>query len=93
MSEWQTIDSAPKDGREIIAVFSNDYGYQDKPTVYGPWTVSFNGKEWVSSWDGYRVISSQTDFGTDYRDPDIEPTHWMPMPAPPAQAKKDEQAK
>jgi hypothetical protein len=85
---WRPISTAPKDGTEIIAVFSDDYGYQDKPTVYGPWTVSFDGRrqKWVSSWDGYRVISSQTDFGTDYHDPDIDPTHWMPMPPPPAPA-------
>ena len=65
-------------------MFSNDYGYQDKPTVYGPWTIRFAGGGWISSWDGYHVISSQTDFGTDYHDPDITPTHWMPMPDPPA---------
>ncbi len=84
LTGWQPIETAPKDGTEVLAVFSHDYGYQDKPTVYGPWTVSFWRGLWVSSWDGQRVISSQSDFGTDYRDPDIEPTHWMPLPEPPA---------
>lgn len=84
MSEWQDIQTAPKDGTEIIGCFSNDYGYQDKPTQYGPWTIRWDGREWVSSWDGYRVISSQTDFGESYHDPDIEPTHWMPLPTPPS---------
>lgn len=80
---WMPIATAPKDGTEIIGVFSCDYGYQVTPTVYGPWTIRFDGREWVSSWDGHRVISSQCDFGTDYHDPDIEPTHWMPMPPAP----------
>lgn len=83
MTGWQDMGTAPKDGTEILAVFVNDYGYQDKPTIYGPWTVRRDGKKWISSWDGERVIQSQSDFGTDYRDPDIDPTHWMPLPEPP----------
>lgn len=83
MGDWRDIDSAPKDGTEIIGVFSKDYGFQETPTIYGPWTMSFDGSKWVSSWDGWRVIQSQGDIWTDYRDPDIDPTHWMPLPPPP----------
>lgn len=82
--EWQDIEIAPKYGTEITGCFSNDYGYQDKPTQYGPWTIRWDGKEWVSSWDGYRVFSSMSDFGTDYHDPDIDPTHWQPVPSLPS---------
>jgi hypothetical protein len=83
--EWQTIDSAPKDGTEIIGIFCNDYGYQEKPTIYGPWTIAWDGKKWASSWDGSEVIESETDFGTSYKGPDVEPTHWMPLPPAPQQ--------
>lgn len=81
--KWHPIETAPKDGTEILGVFSNDYGYQEKPTVYGPYTVRFRDGKWVSSWDGSEVIRSQTDFGTEYEDV-MDPTHWQPIPAPPA---------
>ncbi len=80
---WQTIDSAPKDGTEIIAVHSSDYGYQDAATVYGPWTVAFRGGKWMASWDGSPVIESEGYWGTDHKVPDMDPTHWKPLPPPP----------
>lgn len=82
-SLWSPFETAPKDGTEIIAVFCSDYGYQEKPTVYGPYTIRWADGEWVSSWDGCRVVYSQTDFGTTYHDVDIPHTHWMPLPAAP----------
>lgn len=84
---WKDISSAPKDGTEIIGCFSCDYGYQTKPTVYGPWTIRWSNNEWQSSWEGSRVIDSQTDFGTQYKSPDIEPTHWTHLPELPAKTK------
>lgn len=77
--KWQPIGTAPKDGTEIIGVFWRRYD-ENTPTVYGPWTVSWDGRKWRSSWDGYEVIEYMSDFGTEYREPDMEPTHWKPMP-------------
>ena len=84
--EWKSIKTAPKDGTEIIGVFTKDYGFQEKPTVYGPWTIAWDGKKWRSSWDGVEVVEYMSDFGTEYKGPDIEPTHWMPLPNPPIDA-------
>jgi len=84
---WRPIETSPKDGTEIIGVFSNDYGYQDTPTMYGPWTMAWRG-EWVSSWDGEQVIQSQSDFGTNYHEIAPDPTHWMPLPSPPSAPSK-----
>jgi hypothetical protein len=80
---WQLIGTAPKDGTEIIGVFCNDYGDQEKPTIYGPWTVSFWSGKWMASWDDDSVIESQGGWGTDYKTAPIDPTHWMPLPPPP----------
>ena len=83
MSDWRPISTAPKDGTEIIGVFCCDYG-DGEIMVYGPWTVAFGGGRWRSSWDGCCVIEYQSDFGTEYKDLDSQPTHWMPLPGPPA---------
>jgi hypothetical protein len=82
MSEWQPIETAPRDGTEIIGIYFREWEGMST-TVYGPWTVAFRGKTWRSSWDGSEVISSESDFGTEYKEPDCDPTHWMPMPGPP----------
>lgn len=79
-SAWKPIETAPKDGTEIIGVFHRRYDEDGPATVYGPWTVAWDGRKWRSSWDGSEVISSESDFGTEYKGPDIDPTHWHPLP-------------
>lgn len=81
-SQWQPIETAPKDGTEIIGMYFNVYEPGFPPTVYGPWTVAFRRGKWESSWDGERVLSYMSDFGSEYKSPEPDPTHWMPMPAP-----------
>tara|TARA_Y100000310_G_scaffold63233_1_gene58530 strand:- start:2296 stop:2508 length:213 start_codon:yes stop_codon:yes gene_type:complete len=67
--KWQPIDTAPKDGTEILV-----YGRSKKErwqmfTVvfwqYNCWTLTETG--------GYAEDS----------DPSLDPTHWMPLPDPP----------
>lgn len=77
MIEWQPIETAPKDA-EILG-----WGeYMDVPAPI-KWGGLRHGRQgWRAVWDGNRVISSESDFGTDYVDP--EPiTHWQPLPEPP----------
>lgn len=71
--QWQTIDSAPKDGATILGWSE----YMDEPC-----TVRWRNNEWESSWDGWEVVEYMSDFGTEYRDPGPV-THWMPLPEPP----------
>jgi|Laugrespbdmm15sn_2_1035079.scaffolds.fasta_scaffold06166_5 hypothetical protein len=78
--KWQLIGTAPKDGTEIIGVHYRPADDLFSATVYGPWTVAWDGKKWCSSWDGQEVVNYMDDFGTEYKEPDIEPTHWQPMP-------------
>lgn len=81
-NDWRLIETAPKDGTEIIGVHVSEWGDRRK-TVYGPWTIAFRSGGWQSSWDDSQVIDHMSDFGTDYKSPDLNPTHWMPLPAPP----------
>lgn len=85
---WRTIDSAPKDGTEVIGCYFQDWG-NGSVSIYGPWTIAFDGKKWRSSWDGSQVIDYMSDFGTDYKEPDVEPSHWHPLPAPPSPTQED----
>lgn len=80
MSEWLPIETAPKDGTEIIGCFYRDYGFGE-PSFYGPWTIAWNGKRWRSSWDGSEVVRYMSDFGTEYKEPDCDPTHWISVPS------------
>lgn len=87
--QWQPIETAPKDGTEIIGAFYRDYG-GGSTSSYGPWTVAWDGKKWRSSWDKAEVVEYMSDFGTEYKEPDIQPTHWMPLPNPPTNEAEDE---
>jgi hypothetical protein len=87
---WQPIESAPMDGTEIIGVYFRPEDGMFKETIYGPWTIAFERGKWRSSWDRSEVVSYMSDFGTEYKEPDIDPTHWMPLPAPPAASDREE---
>lgn len=78
MTEWQPIETAPKDGSDIIAFFpaENKHGIDNfHPQVIA--VVSFQERGWweisnVSGWEMETEIDSHEG-----------PTHWMPMPEPP----------
>lgn len=62
--EWQPIETAPKDGTEVLCfsddlgifvAYIDDHNHNQKPK----WSTGFGEKS------------------------EIDPTHWMPLPAPP----------
>lgn len=69
---WTPIETAPKDGTEILG--SSPYGEHS----IAAWIVGFG---WVGMCEGQRSIEYQSDFGTEYHTPFL--THWMPLPEPP----------
>lgn len=84
MSKWQPIETAPRDGTEIILrkggrVTSGAYiewtetesHFHGSTGVYLGETECDSGADW-QSWDG--------GFCTD-----DAPTHWQPLPAPPTE--------
>ena len=68
---WQPIETAPKDGREVLALGlrHGDYGYTDDEKG---WTgIRWMNKGWQETKPTGRYSNGFT------------PTHWMPLPAPP----------
>lgn len=69
-TEWQSIESAPKDGRRIVA-----YGivaFESEPSVA---TVAWNST--------YGVWYADPNEATEYSPEECKLTHWMPLPGPP----------
>lgn len=83
MMEWRTIDSAPRDGTRVLVVDSK--GNIDC-AKYEP--DSYEYEQFVrTAKDGnvYRTVKEECgwwDSGIS-----IAPTHWMPLPEPPKDAK------
>lgn len=81
MSGWQPIETAPRDGTELL-LYSLDvvrYPGAGDGVVVG-WAVRvLGGHRWVcdiATTDGY-------DDDMWLSNEEITPTHWMPLPAPP----------
>lgn len=67
MSEWQPIETAPKDGSELL-LYHRAWG-----TLRGKWRDT--GLEFGEQWTGVYMMPGLT-----AKD---QPTHWMPLPDPP----------
>jgi hypothetical protein len=61
MSDWQPIETAPKDGTRVLT-----FGPDRIVTAYFDPGVRGHEREFPAGWRGA-----------------FEPTHWMPLPAPP----------
>ena len=75
MSEWQPIETAPKDGTVILGIYVNGK-YDPDYSI-----ICWGGRTWVGMCDGYESIEAQGDTYTEYHTPFC--THWMPLPDPP----------
>lgn len=78
---WQPIETAPKDGTEVLGLYHRPPDGLFREQTYGPWTMAFDRGAWRPSWDGDWVVEYMSDFGTEYKKLDMEPTHWMPWPS------------
>lgn len=68
--EWQTIESAPKDGTEFLASDGRHFEVLNQPPgcELGVWAQIRPG---TGVWSGSSVRHT-------------DPTHWKPLPKPPA---------
>lgn len=85
MSEWQSIETAPRDGRKLLLFYINRNGLPR--TVVGGWVTDEEAAE--TDADGVGLEAGwyeRIDNWGDYYQVAIhegEPTHWMPLPPPP----------
>ena len=70
MSEWQTMETAPRDGTWILG-WCKRSDIQDTVQVWH-WYEFHEGWYWQNA--------------ADSNDLDDQPTYWMPLPAPPGEA-------
>lgn len=67
-NEWQPIETAPKDGVDII-IFGGEFESAGSNKI--PMIVKWNGTYWTSTHYCYNEAIA------------LNPTHWMPLPKPP----------
>jgi hypothetical protein len=85
MSEWRTIESAPRDGTHIL-LYARDCGSQSECDIqigfylgmrFG--TLFINNEEWT----GWLSVSTYDNGHGDSENEHLTPTHWMPLPEAP----------
>lgn len=83
---WQPIETAPKTGRKVIAFYLNSNG--KTRTVMARWLTDEQAAETDADGVGleggwYECIDNWSDY-TEVAIHEGEPSHWMPLPPPPA---------
>lgn len=83
MSEWQPIETAPKDGTDLLLYTAEGItqGQYLDPEKDGPDSMGHDGG-WMS-YDGYSYPGRSFGNPKYFCDPQAQPTHWMPLPEPP----------
>lgn len=74
MSEWQPIETAPKD--KTLLLYGRQVGGSKDDLAGWDGNIVASGY-----WDG--IDGSWCVTGSTWRGPFIGPTHWMPLPEPP----------
>lgn len=80
MSEWLPIETAPKDGRELLVFGKRGIDiarWQTDPSIWE--------RENVPCW---AVFEPEDMFYSVYLLDDDAPTHWQPLPEPPEKDKR-----
>lgn len=70
MSEWRPIETAPRDGTEVLLLYAGLIDGDD--LVINGWWDSVPGREFEATWE-HAMGHGDADY-------------WMPLPAPPTRA-------
>lgn len=83
MSEWQPIETAPRDGRQILAWFpEGQHAPQAGDDYYdGPYFVGMVATSSYGVYEPYPDCFMAVNYEGGL--PFGGPTHWMPLPEPP----------
>jgi len=85
---WQPIETAPRDGSRMLLFFPPPNEYFKTTVEVGRW----NDDQYAKRPRPYFTGDMERTFGVSrYRD--YQPTHWMPLPAPPVLCAPSEGAK
>ena len=77
MSDWQPIETAPRDGITILI-----FGKPNNLTIDENTLVTFaKAAAYTAAWD--EIDEAFCLSGGSWLGPFVEPTHWMPLPTPP----------
>ena len=85
MTEWQPIETAPRDGTAILLFIPDGYtlcGLTDG-VVIGHWSAADLPADAPEHDDNWYQLNQDGGFPCD-----ILPTHWMPLPEPPGKESK-----
>jgi hypothetical protein len=100
MTDWQPIETAPRDGTPFLAYCPGGVkrpGYNDPPEPLRAIALVFEshpnpdqprGARWVAVDVQVETFSGSELTGSwnEYEWTIVEPTHWMPLPTPPARS-------
>lgn len=77
---WQDIASAPRDGDPVLL-------YKPDERMVGPYTAAGYWGEWPGQGEGWIAVGGKPlgYFSQVTQSRQGDPTHWMPLPAPPAE--------
>lgn len=79
MSEWKPIETAPKDGTQILLGYFPEPIYEGASTHESQEVAFWHGIH--QKWCGRVLLNAEGSFS---------PTHWMPLPEPPAQRRNEQ---
>ena len=77
MTNWQPIETAPRDGTEILAL---EYHTSEHPELRGFVIKAYATVRWMPDL-GWRDCGERGAAGLD----PFEPQYWMPLPEPPGE--------
>ena len=87
MSEWQPIETAPTVRGSVALLYCPNFPWEERVYDMGNIVVGvcILG-QWLSD---YSTIQRHEHTGTYQCHVSVDPTHWMPLPAPPAMRGSD----